>query len=175
MWFENDGWAIFPLPLLDPSSPLRSNTAAGFQGVDIHCWNKNMSVSIHKYNGFILVYLHCLLVNRSRCSHPAYLNVVSYSVKTCLQQKRARFGRIPISVVSMLAFDLIWSLGLGWEASSCNFADNLSVLASTAGPKTVERSFALLRFCTLARTLFAIFDIHKAMSWEEKGGFRGVI
>ena len=47
-------------------------------------------------------------------------------------------------------------LGFGWEASSCNLAESLSVRASTTGPKTVARSFALLRFWTLARTLFAI-------------------
>ena len=38
-------------------------------------------------------------------------------------------------------------------------ADNLSVRASTTGPKTVARSFALLRLDTLARTLFAIILI----------------
>lgn len=51
--------------------------------------------------------------------------------------------------------------GFGWEASSCSFAESLSVRASTAGPKTVARSFALLRFETLALTLFAILSGEK--------------
>ena len=50
-----------------------------------------------------------------------------------------------------------WSVDLGWEASSWSFAESLSVRALSAGPKTVARSFALLRLETLARTLFAIF------------------
>ena len=73
--------------------------------------------------------------------------------------KDMKIRDIPISAVSDPTLNFSCSFVFGWEASSCNLADNLSVRASTTGPKTVARSFALLRLDTLARTLFAIILI----------------
>jgi hypothetical protein len=66
-----------------------------------------------------------------------------------------------VPVVSSSMSDFSRLSGLGWEASSCSLAESLSVRASTAGPKTVARNFALLRFWTLARTLFAMLFIRR--------------
>lgn len=62
---------------------------------------------------------------------------------------------IPVLIWSSFSSDFPES-GFGWEASSCNFAESLSVLAASTGPKTFFRRFALFRFETLARTLLAI-------------------
>jgi hypothetical protein len=65
----------------------------------------------------------------------------------------------PVPVGSNSILEVLCSLIIGWEASSFNFADSLSVRASAAGPKTVARSLALLRLETLARTLFAMLIV----------------
>lgn len=48
------------------------------------------------------------------------------------------------------------STGLGFEISSCSFADRRSVRASCAGPKILARRAALLRFRVDARALLAM-------------------
>lgn len=66
------------------------------------------------------------------------------------------------------------SLGRGCDASSCSLSDNRSVRASWAGPNTVVRSFALLRFLTVERRPFAMVDGRERMSKtvEADGGLR---
>lgn len=50
-------------------------------------------------------------------------------------------------------------VGRGLLASSTSFADKRSLLASSTGPKTLVRSFALLDFLTLDRRPFAIAQV----------------
>jgi len=66
-------------------------------------------------------------------------------------------SRPALSLPSKLSTSIArsWS-GRGCDAISCSLADNRSVLASEAGPKTVFRSFALFLFLVLARNPFAI-------------------
>lgn len=69
---------------------------------------------------------------------------------------------VPVFIALDFSFEFSLSFDFGCEASSCSFAESLFVLAASAGPKTVFRRFALLRFETLARTLFAIL---KRRNW----------
>ena len=65
-----------------------------------------------------------------------------------------RFSTVTASVSSIsMAFSCT---GRGLAAISINFADNLSVRASCAGPYIVARSFALFRFLVVARSPFAM-------------------
>jgi hypothetical protein len=67
---------------------------------------------------------------------------------------------LPCSFASALVLStsiILSCSGLGFDTSSCSFAERRSVRASCAGPNILARRAALLRFRVDARAPFAIF------------------